>query len=181
MRPRSKPARGLLGHLSLGPRPDSQRLGRRIGPPRRPLPRPHGPSASPGGETISRPLITIGRSSVVFARSKPRRRRRGPNPSSFFFPPSLSTLCSGDGHWPWWPGGAGGTAPSRLARRCARSPEGERAAVEPAVDGATLSSPAHATPVSRSSERAAPLCREVQRATAQVRHTHWRRRGAWTR
>ena len=137
-----------------------------------PSPRPHGPSTSPGGETISWPLITIGRSSVVFARSKPRRRRRGPNPSSFFPPPSLSTLRSGDGHWPWWPGGAGGTAPSRPARRRARSPEGERAAVEPAVDGATLSSPAHATPASRSSEQAAPLCR---RAAAQARHTHRRR------
>ena len=38
--PEAKPARGLLGHLFLGPRPDSQRPGRRIGPPRRPLPLP---------------------------------------------------------------------------------------------------------------------------------------------
>jgi len=172
---RRKTAHGPLSHLLMGPRPDSQRPGRRFGPPRRPLPRPHGPLAGPEGEALSRPLITIGRSSVVFARSKPRRRRHVPNPSSFFPPPSLSTLRSGDGHWPWWPGGAGGTAPSRLARRRARSPEGERAAVEPAVDGATLSSPTHGTPVSRSSERAAPLCREVRRAAAQARHTHRRR------
>jgi hypothetical protein len=66
-------------------------------------------------------------------------------------------------------------APPRLARRCARSPEGERATVEPAEDGAMLSSPAHATPASRSSEQAAPLCREVRRAAAQARHTHRQR------
>ena len=33
---KQKSARGLLGHLLLGPRPDSQWPGRRIGPPRRP-------------------------------------------------------------------------------------------------------------------------------------------------
>ena len=68
--------------------------------------------------------------------------RRSPNPRVHSLPPHLlSPRNGGDGHWPWWPGGAGRTAPPRLARRRARSPEGERAAVEPAVDGAMLSSP----------------------------------------
>src|SRR6185503_8788031 len=77
---KQKPARGLLGHLLLGPRPDSQRPGRRIGPPRRPLPRPHGPSASPGGEMLSRPPILIRRSSARFAGSKPVGDATSPNP-----------------------------------------------------------------------------------------------------
>ena len=38
--PGAKPARGLLGHPSLGPRPDSERPGRRNSPPRCLLPPP---------------------------------------------------------------------------------------------------------------------------------------------
>ena len=69
--------------------------------------------------------------------------RRSANPRVHSLPPRLlSPRNGGDGHWPWWPGGAGRAAPPRLARRRARSPEGERAAVELAVDGTMLSSPA---------------------------------------
>ena len=98
--PGAKPARGLLGHLSLGPRPDSQRPGRRIGPPRRPLPRPHGPPASPGGEALSRPPILIGWSPARFAGSKPTTTRRPSNPSSFFPSPFslLETEATAAGH-----------------------------------------------------------------------------------
>jgi len=128
-------------------------------PPRRPL--------AVGSESDGRPHAS---------REQNRRRRRSPNPRVHSLPPRLlSPRNGGDGHWPWWPGGAGRAAPPRLARRHARSPEGERAAVEPAVDGAKLSSPAHATPVSRSGKPAAPLCREVRRAAAQARPAHWRR------
>ena len=77
---RRKMAHVPLSHLLMGPRPDSQRPGRRFGPPRRPLPRPNGPLAGPEGEALSRPLITIGRSSAVFARSKPASPSPRPKP-----------------------------------------------------------------------------------------------------
>ena len=165
--PGAKPARGLLSHLSLGLRPDSQRPGRRIGPPRRPPPPPAWAACRPRRRDA---LAAVDQDRTVvrgFRQNKTRVAVVEPQTlASFSPPPSLSTLRSGDGHWPWWPGGAGGTASSRLARRRARSPEREHPAVEPAVDGATLSSPAHATPASRSSEQVAPLCREVRRAVA---------------
>ena len=101
------------------------------------------------------PPIKIGRPGALFAGSKPddavSPQTLGHSPLPF-----LSPLDGGDGHWPWWPGGAGGAAPPRLARRRARSLEGERAAVEPAVDGAMLSSPARATPASRSGDPGVP-------------------------
>jgi len=89
-------------------------------------------------------------------------RFAGSKPTTPVFPETLATLSpspfslhatqrqprsGGDGH-----GGRGGeneAAPSWLARRCARSLVGERAAVELAMDGASLSSPRACAPASR--------------------------------
>ena len=156
----------------LGPRPNSRRPGCQTGPAPRPSWAKTGPSPprrplAVGYESDGRPRAS---------REQNRRRRRSPNPSVHSLPPRLlSPRNGGDGRWPWWPGGVGRAAPPRLARRRARSPEGERTAVEPAVDGAMLSSPTRATPASRSGEPAAPLYREVRRATTQARRAHRRR------
>ena len=70
-----KTARGLLGRLLLGPEPDSQRPGHRIGPPRR-LPPPHAWAACrPKSEARSWPPILIGRLSVRSAGTKPSDAR----------------------------------------------------------------------------------------------------------
>ena len=97
---RRKTAHGPLSHLLMGPRPDSQRPGRRFGPPRHPLPRPHGPPAGPGGEARSGPSILIERSPARFAGSKPTTTRRPSNPSSFFPSPFslLETEATAAGH-----------------------------------------------------------------------------------
>ena len=99
----------------------------------------------------------------------PPRRRSPSNPRSF----SPRLLSPRERRQPR--SGGDGQAERAGRRRRARSPEGERAAVELAVDGARLSSPACATPASRSSKSAASLCRDVRPAAAQTRPAHRRR------
>ena len=123
-----------------------------------------------GAAELSRPSDQIRRPSASSAGSKP--------PATPF---AIQTL----GHSPpllsprerRQPRSGGDVQAERAGRRRrgllagARSPEGERAAVELAVDGATLSSPACATPASRSGKPVASLCREVR----QARPAHRRR------
>jgi len=149
-----KPARGPLGARLPCAQAAAWAWAGILAPTRLPL----GPLLARSPPTVpSRPSppIKIGRPGALFAGSKPddavSPQTLGHSPLPF-----LSPLDGGDGHWPWWPGGAGGAAPPRLARRHARSPEGERAAVEPTVDGAMLSSPARATPASRSGDPGVP-------------------------
>src|SRR6185312_15876656 len=93
-----KTARGLLGRLLLGPEPDSQRLGRRIGPPRRLPPTPAWAACRPKNGVRSWPPILIGRLSVRSAGTKPGDAGAPKTLGSFLLLPSLSTL-SGGGHW----------------------------------------------------------------------------------
>ena len=88
----------------------------------------------------------------------------------------LSPRNGGDGRWPWRPGGVGRAAPPRLARRRARSPVGERAAVELAMDGTLLSSPRACAPASR--RRATAPCAARRREAAQPCPEH---RWCWAR
>ena len=137
--------------------------------------RPPGPHSAQDAAELSRPSDLIRRPAATLAGSKP---------ATPVFPETLATLSPSPfslhatqrrPERPWRLGKqVAGAAVGPLAGARA-PPVRERAAVEPAVDGATLSSPARATPASRSGEQAAPLCREVRRATAQARHTHRRR------
>ena len=124
-----------------GLRPDSQRAGHQAGP-----------SRSPTAE-LSQPSDLIRRPAATLAGSKPATpvcpetlATLSPSPFSLHAT-QRQPRSGGDGH-----GGRGGedeAAPSRLARRCARSPVGERAAIELAMDGALLSSPRACAPASR--------------------------------
>jgi len=84
------------------------------------------------------PLPAAVRSSAARTWPQPCHRPMASDPSSFplSFPPT-----SGGGHG--WPGKEVAALP-RLSRRRARSPDGERAAVERAGDNALSSEPAHA-------------------------------------
>ena len=84
-----KTARGLLGRLLLGPEPDSQRLGRRIGPPRRLPPTPAWAACRPKNGARSWLPILIGRLSVRSAGTKPGDAGAPQNPR-FISPPPFS-------------------------------------------------------------------------------------------
>ena len=107
------------------------------------------------------PTIKIGRPSALFAETKLGDAASPANPRLILPLCLLSPRNGGDGRWPWRPGGVGRAAPPRLARRRARSPVGERAAVELAMDGARLSSPACAKPQRPGAASRRLLCAEM--------------------
>ena len=137
--------------------------------------RPPGPHLARDAAEPSRPSDLIRRLAATLAGSKP---------ATPVFPETLATLSpspfslhatqrqprsGGDGH-----GGRGGedeAAPSRLARRCARLPVGERAAVELAMDGALLSSPRACAPASRRRAAERPVPRPDEAGCAGLSRT----------
>ena len=136
---------------------------------------PPGPHSAWDAMELSRPSDLIRRPAATLAGSKP---------ATPVFPETLATLSpspfslhatqrqprsGGDGH-----GGRGGedeAAPSRLARRCARSPVGERAAVKLAMDGALLSSPRACASASRRRAAERPIPRPDEASCAGLSRT----------
>ena len=137
--------------------------------------RPPGPYSARDSAKLSWPSDLIRRPAATLAGSKP---------ATPVFPETLATLSpspfslhatqrqprsGGDGH-----GGRGGedeAAPPRLARRCARSPVGERAAFELAMDGALLSSPRACAPASRRRAAEPPVPRPDEAGCAGLSRT----------
>ena len=137
--------------------------------------RPPGPHLARDAAKPSRPSDLIRRPAATLAGSKPATPALPRNPSDISPSPfSLHATqrqprSGGDGH-----GGRGGednAAPSRLARRCARSPVGERAAVELAMDGALLSSPRACAPASRRRAAERPVPRPDEAGCAGLSRT----------
>ena len=149
-----KPARGPLGARLPRAQAAAWAWAGILAPTRLPL----GPLLARSPPTVpSRPSppIKIGRPGALFAGSKPDD---AVSPQTLGHSPLIS-LSTGRRRRPLAmvagrSGRGGATAACSPAR--ARSSEGERAAVEPAVDGAMLSSPARATPASRSGDPGVP-------------------------
>jgi len=136
------PAQHLLGRIQAA-RPQLA-LGRRIrsdGRPPRPPPRRNKTRRTAETlETLSHFLLPL---SLSCERRRPRGRR------------------------PWRPRRSDEAAPPWLARRHARSPLGEHAIIELAIDGASLWSPRTCVPASR--RLAAALCRRAGACAARRR------------
>ena len=149
-----------------------------------PVPRPQpgpGPAKRPPAQHLlgriqpARPKLALGHRIRSDGRPPPpppprrnKTRRPAETLSHFLLPLSLSCERRRPrGRRPWRPRRSDEAAPPWLARRHARSPLGEHAIIELAIDGASLWSPRTCVPASR--RLAAALCRRAGACAARRR------------